>query len=187
MPEIGLSGSMSGEWKRDLRAPAPFLDSTVQSQLLPGQGELGHSRRFILLVHIHHRRHAPLLWRAIRNPPGLDPIGWLYRIPRQPRELLPERTALIPNPDREPVGPLDHQQRLRTHDDAVLGSVRTQHFAPMQHLVAAQRKLSTLDVVGPLAQPVQPRHRQPPIVGLQRSLFLLPPLFDLANVRSPSQ
>jgi hypothetical protein len=28
MPEIGLSGSMSGEWKRDLRAPAPFLDST---------------------------------------------------------------------------------------------------------------------------------------------------------------
>jgi len=32
MPEIGLSGSMSGEWKRDLRAPAPFLDSTAQSQ-----------------------------------------------------------------------------------------------------------------------------------------------------------
>ena len=29
MPEIGLSGSMSGEWKRDLRAPAPFLDSTA--------------------------------------------------------------------------------------------------------------------------------------------------------------
>ncbi|MBL8291522.1 MAG: SEC-C domain-containing protein [Bryobacterales bacterium] len=28
MPEIGPSGSMSGEWKRDLRAPAPFLDST---------------------------------------------------------------------------------------------------------------------------------------------------------------
>ena len=32
MPEIGPSGSMSGEWKRDLRAPAPFLDSTPDSR-----------------------------------------------------------------------------------------------------------------------------------------------------------
>ena len=39
MPEIGLSGSMSGEWKRDLRAPAPFLDSTAKSEQSQPQEE----------------------------------------------------------------------------------------------------------------------------------------------------
>ncbi|MBL8292007.1 MAG: hypothetical protein JNN08_09230 [Bryobacterales bacterium] len=40
MPEIGPSGSMSGEWKRDLRAPAPFLDSTPAVAKVPWVGLL---------------------------------------------------------------------------------------------------------------------------------------------------